>query len=252
MSLIKSSNAILPASAQMPHHTEIAKVFEAFGGLQRQYNWLLTGDERFYAKGRPTWIGGDEFTRVVEETKPVYDWGVLSGFEPDIEIDLAADPMPYADGNRELWLPYPKPQHSQATVEIVCFDSSLTLLLSREPELTARFRSFFTDALDLDLYIDDHVGPILRTWEAAARAMPAGTVLTVPVMHAGQTTAAVEIAEGIQATVSVKQMRAAGFGPAHWFALNEYLKPGQRMKVRVVRMDAQEQVVVVEFLGMEA
>jgi hypothetical protein len=67
MPLIESSNAILLTSAQMPHHTDVGRVFEALGGEQQRYNWLLTGDERFFVRGRPTWINGNELTRVVEE-----------------------------------------------------------------------------------------------------------------------------------------------------------------------------------------
>src|SRR5688572_2271747 len=160
-----SSNSALFESPQMPHHTDVACVFEAFGGMQREYNWLLTGDERFFDGRRPTWLSGAKLADSVEENRPVYSFAVLSAFEPDERVDLDADEFPYADGNRSLWLPYPEPQHPQATLEIVCFDNSLTLLLSREPEFTRRFRDHFTDAVDLNEYIDANVLPDLRAWQ---------------------------------------------------------------------------------------
>lgn len=50
----------------------------------------------------------------------------------------------------------------------------------------------------------------------------------------------------------VKQMRAAEFGPAHWFALCEHLKAGQRVVVRVTSIDAEARHADVEFIRLEA
>jgi hypothetical protein len=243
-----SINTILEASPQMPYHTDLGRVFEAFGGLQRKFNWLLTGDECFFVNGRPMWLSGSELTERVDAGWSTFEWGVISGFDKGVVVDLVERPLPYADGNTSLWKPYPKPQHPRAAVEIVCFDSSLTLLLSRDRELAERFRAFFSDARDLDAYIDEHMRPIMDAWTATARTWRAGDVVTVPVVRVGQTTAAVEFPTGIGATIRVKQMREVGFGPAHWFALNEVLKEGQRVEVRVVTLDAEEQRTEVEFV----
>jgi hypothetical protein len=261
------TNAILLESAQMPHHTDHGRVFAAFGGLQRRYDWLLTGDEQFFAAGdgcgRPTWVGGEELTRTADAGECVYGWAVLSGFEPQVAAGLTgADPAaglaaagghwPYADGNPAFWRPRARPQHPLAAVEVVCFDASLTLVLSRESgaKFTRRFRAYFADALDLDAYVDEHVRPVVETWAAAARALPAGAVLTAPVVWVSQTTAWVELAAGVEAAVGVKQMRAAGFGPRHWFALSGHLKVGQRLTVRVTSIDAERRQADVEFLGL--
>lgn len=60
--------------------------------------------------------------------------------------------VPYADGNPDFWNGCPKIQHPRALVEIVCWDATCTLLLSKDDDLTYRFRTFFTDARDLDDY----------------------------------------------------------------------------------------------------
>lgn len=57
-----------------------------------------------------------------------------------------------AERNFALWEPDVKIQHPLAEVEIVCHDSSATLLLTRNDELTLRFRAFFPEAVDLDDY----------------------------------------------------------------------------------------------------
>ena len=90
----------------------------------------------------------------------------------------------------------------------------------------------------------------LRAWEAAGDTHPPGTVLTVPVLTVTQTTATVELSPWIHATVRVKQMREAGFGPKHWFALNDYLKPGQRMTVRVTSLDQMVLTAEADFIQL--
>ncbi len=176
---------------------------------------------------------------------------MLSGFDTHEVVDLTGDQFPYADGNPAFWRPYPHPQHPQATVEIVCFDSSLTMLLSLEPELTRRFRAAFTDALDLDRYIDEHVRPVLEAWAEAQLRFPPGTLVTVPVISVGQTTASVELAQHVHATLKVKQMRSMGFGPTHWFALSDYLQAGQRVTVRIIALEAETRSAEVEFVRLE-
>src|SRR4051812_12516336 len=99
----KSINAILLKSSQMPHHTDLVRVFEAFDGLQRQYNWLLSGATEFFVDGQPMWMTGDELSNRVEHGVEsgwsCCAWGVLSGFEPHQVIELTSPRFPYADGN---------------------------------------------------------------------------------------------------------------------------------------------------------
>lgn len=56
------------------------------------------------------------------------------------------DPAAWADGNDAVWRADAEPQHPRAVVEIVCWDSSATLLLSRDDDLTRRFHAYFPEA----------------------------------------------------------------------------------------------------------
>ena len=157
-------NTLLESSSRMPFHTNLRLVFEAFGGREREFDWLLTdlelnfyppgleyigGDDRETAK----WCSGDELSDIVTAHEIQFIWGVLSGFRPEGTINPAAPRVyPFADCNRSLWTPGARIQHPLADVEIVCWDSSATLLLSRDDELTRRFRSFFPEAVELDQY----------------------------------------------------------------------------------------------------
>ncbi len=153
---------ILEGSSRMSVYTDLRLVFKAFGGRQTEFNWLLTDlDCNFYppefqANSQPArqlWLSGAELTRLVEQHDIQFNWAVLSGFARDVNIDLDhLDIEPYADGNPTFWTSSTKIQHPLAKVELVCWDSSATLLLSLDEDLTARFRTFFPEAVDLKAY----------------------------------------------------------------------------------------------------
>lgn len=155
-------NTLLESSSRIPFHTNLRLVFDAFGGREREFNWLLTDVElNAYPPGldyigiddRATarWRSGSELSDIVAASEVQFIWGVLSGFRPEVTIDPAVlDVHPFADGNGSLWTPGARIQHPLADVEIVCWDASATVLLSRDDDLTRRFRSFFPEAVDLD------------------------------------------------------------------------------------------------------
>ena len=160
----------------MAHPTDLRLVFEAFGGRQREYNWLLTDLElNRYPPGLPylpearssatRWLSGTALSEIVETQEVQFIWGVVSGFP----LSTAADAVvrishPYADGNVALWAPGVSIQHPLAEVEIVCWDASATLLLSRDDDLTERFRRFFPEAVDLDQHNEVASSSRQRSW----------------------------------------------------------------------------------------
>jgi hypothetical protein len=151
---------LLEVSARMPYHTDLHRVFMALDGRQREFNWLLTDLELdHYPPGLPyladrqlaRWMTGAALSAIVEAHDVQFIWGVLSGFRSGVTPDLAPlDPYPFADCNEALWRPGLQIQHPLADVEIVCWDSSATILLSRDDDLTRRFRVYFPEAVDLD------------------------------------------------------------------------------------------------------
>ncbi len=155
-------NTLLESSRRMPFHTDLRRVFEAFGGREREFNWLLTDMElNFYPPGLEyisidetgRWLAGSELSDIVTAHEIQFIWCVLSGFRPEVAIDpTVLDVYPFADCNRSLWAPGVRIQHPLADVEIVCWDAGATLLLSSDDDLTRRFRSFFPEAVDLDEY----------------------------------------------------------------------------------------------------
>ena len=155
-------NTLLKGPSLMQYYTDLRLVFQSFADRQQEFNWLITDlDCSVFPADldphQPHWLSGQELTRLVAQQEVQFIWAVFSGFQPNVSIDLNhLELEPYADGNSTLWQPGVTIQHPRAVVELICWDSSATLLLSRDDDLTQRFRAFFPEAIDLDVYNQQH------------------------------------------------------------------------------------------------
>lgn len=155
-------HTLIEGDGRMKYHTDLRLLFEALGDCQRSLNWLITELELncyppeleyLGCRDGPRWVSEAELTEIVRSHDLQFVWAVLSGFRPGVVISLAdLSPYPFADGNPDLWRPGVGIQHPLAEIEIVCFDSSSTLVLARDPEVAARLRHFFPEAQDLETH----------------------------------------------------------------------------------------------------
>lgn len=160
-------NTLLMHDSRMPYHTDPRLVFHAIGGRQCEFDWLVTDhglcllsdhEPLRYGEQIASFVGsaavrvsGAELTAIVNCEDIQFVWGVLSALPSGVEVDLGnLSPRPVADGNPWLWRPGVQIQHPLVHAEIVCWDGSCTLFLTRDDDLTIRFRSFFPEAIDLD------------------------------------------------------------------------------------------------------
>lgn len=145
----------------VPFYTDLRNVFEAFAGLETHFNWLITDlDCTSYPPGLSHFdsrqiISGPDLSKMAEHHFQVV-WGVFSGIPVIVNIEVNEDELPYADCNGDLWRKPPHLQHHQAVVEIVCWDSSLTLVISTDTIIIERFCAHFPLAMDLDEYNRKH------------------------------------------------------------------------------------------------
>lgn len=142
-------------------YTHLKKVFDAVGNQQKEYNWLLSGCEccpsndsvKKMLRQEYCWLSGEELTAIVEEEDFQWIWGVLSGFEKDIPLsEVLKYPVPWPDEYEEYWKNPLSIQHPLACFEIVPWDSSLVLILSRRKDLIDSFREAFPSSEDLYEY----------------------------------------------------------------------------------------------------
>lgn len=163
-------NAILTGSKEIQYYTYLGSIFEAIQNRQFDYNWLLTDlelnwmpddflsyFEDYEIKKGPWdrdnkyWVSGNQLTCLIKINKIQFIWGVISGFKKTEEIDIKnLSVIPFADGNPGFWKLGATVQHPKADIEIVCWDSGLTLLISKDQSIVKSFMDFFKDARDLD------------------------------------------------------------------------------------------------------
>jgi hypothetical protein len=102
------------------------------------------------------WISGEDLTEMINQEDFQWIWAVLSGFDKSIELsEVLKYNLPYADGYSVFWNKPLTLQHPLSGIEIVPWDSSLTLILSKNREVVDTFMNSFPYSQRLEDYIDE-------------------------------------------------------------------------------------------------
>ena len=147
---------ILEHAPQLDFFADMSKITEPFKQTFQKLNWLVT-DLEFISHDpipqlnnyRPSFeFTGQELSKIIQENRIQFIWGVFSGFEGPIPA-IPANKLPYADQNKSLWTTPEEFQISAAEIEIVCWDSSLAILKFKSPTLASEFLKAFPEAKEL-------------------------------------------------------------------------------------------------------
>jgi len=134
-------------------------IFTSIKNVQNKYNWLITDFEgvaetafhNLFIDNAYIWISGEELTAIVEKDDFQWIWAVLSGFDKNITLEeVLKYKLPYADGYTGFWENPVTIQHPLADIEIVPWDSSLTLIISKDHSIINDFRMAFPLGEDLE------------------------------------------------------------------------------------------------------
>ena len=140
------------------YYTYLDKVFKAIDNEQIRYNWLITERDCYPSDStfrelfsqEYIWLTGQELTAIIAAERFSFVWGVFSGFKPEIPLnEVLQYDLPYANGYTGFWLDDVGIQHPLADIEIVAWDSSLTLFISKDDELADKFLQAFPLSEDL-------------------------------------------------------------------------------------------------------
>lgn len=144
------------------YYTYFRKIFRALDNFQKDYNWLITACEAYPSRfghmqrimqskhGDYAWISGEELTGIIERDDFQWVWAVLSGFDKRYaKEEVLSFKRPYADGYPGFWKKELSLQHPLASIELVAWDSSLTLFISKNEALVKKFRDAFPLSEDL-------------------------------------------------------------------------------------------------------
>ena len=124
-----------------------------------QYNCLITNIECYpldeeisrILDSEYCWVEGKEFLRLLKKEDFQWIWGVISIFPKDVTLEeVLRYNYPYADGYRGFWENPIKVQHPLAISEIVAWDGSHTLLISKNNEFVDTLMKKNVFARDLE------------------------------------------------------------------------------------------------------
>lgn len=143
------------------YYTFLSRIFTAIKGEQLKYNWLITDCMCYPQNARYAellskeyaWLTGEQLTSMIQTEDFQWIWAVLSGFPKEVTIEeILKFNLPYADGFKGFWKSTLSIQHPLADIEIVPWDSSLVLAISRKDDIINNFMKYFPYAEDLIVY----------------------------------------------------------------------------------------------------
>ncbi|EOH99491.1 hypothetical protein UAW_00643 [Enterococcus haemoperoxidus ATCC BAA-382] len=143
------------------YFTNMKYIFEAIK-KDNQYNWLITDYECNYYPDdliKPNedyiWLDNENLMRIVENNDIQFIWGVFSGFPKNIsKKKILENNLPYANGYIGFWSHETNIQHPLAEVELVSWDSSLFLAISKNKKIITDIQQKFLHTESLKEYID--------------------------------------------------------------------------------------------------
>jgi hypothetical protein len=142
------------------YYTHMGKIFLGIENEHLKYNWLITDcvcypqDEKLYEMFLKdyVWISGERLTEIILKEDFQFIWGVFSGFSKDVNLEEILNyDLPLADGYAGFWEDNVGIQHPLVDIEIVAWDSTLTLFISKNDKLTDLFMKSFPLAEDLSV-----------------------------------------------------------------------------------------------------
>jgi len=155
-------NWIIRHSDKMEFHTHLNILLNPILDDIAEFNWLISNFEYHpdYAKDLP--VNHDEeyfilssvnFKKMIH-ADPQIIWAVILGIPQGKSIEIDEDNLPYADGSAIVWK-NGNLQHPNAVMEIICFDSSYTIVKFKDEKLSTKFKAYFNEAIGLEKFSND-------------------------------------------------------------------------------------------------
>ncbi|MBQ2968531.1 MAG: hypothetical protein IJE10_10490 [Clostridia bacterium] len=143
-------------------YTYLKKIFRAMNGKQKEYNWLITNQDcypkdmemwRFFNNRDYLWISGEELSEIIEQDDFQWVWGMLCGFDQSVSLEQALQHGLPQEADYEHYFEKPlRMQFPFSQTEIVPFDSTYVLFLSRHKEQVESFRKNYPNSTNLAEY----------------------------------------------------------------------------------------------------
>ena len=141
------------------YYTCLKKLFDSIDNMQLNYKWLISYPECYPLDPdtekmfdcKYCILSGKELTDIIDKEDFQWVWGTFSGFAPATSNeDILKYRLPQNDMYPGFWKNPLTIQHPLAQMEIVAFDSSYTLIFTKDFELPEMFGEYYPEAENLE------------------------------------------------------------------------------------------------------
>ena len=152
-------NWIIRSNKRMLYHTYLDLILEPIKHQIDGYNWIVSDIEMYsnIVTDPPIDMETDynilspsEFKRLVD-CKVQFWWGVFLAVPISQEVILNESNMPYSEFNKLVWK-NGNIQYPGAEIEIICWDSSCTIVKFSSEILSNKFKAYFDGATPLEKF----------------------------------------------------------------------------------------------------
>ncbi|WP_448702486.1 hypothetical protein ACFGVR_09050 [Mucilaginibacter sp. AW1-3] len=150
-------NWVIRYSDKIKFHTHLHEVLAPLREEIKDYNWIITDVETGpYPEGflinredECFILSPAQFDQVLNADVQFY-WGMILGVPKVFDIVVDNANLPFVEG-RLIWK-NGNIQYPEAELEIVCFDSSYTIVKFANEELSKKFHDHFPEAVELEKF----------------------------------------------------------------------------------------------------
>lgn len=150
-------NWIIRHSKRLAFHTDLKALLVPIWDDIKDFSWLISDLEFMSSDPVPVDYDHDYFILSPEEFNALVQadtqiiWGVISGIPGKPPAVIDENKLPYAEGNDLIW-ENGNIQHPQTIIEIICFDSSYTIIKFKDIDLSTKFKNYFDEAIELEKF----------------------------------------------------------------------------------------------------
>ncbi len=152
---------ILEDTEQLEFQLDLIEIIEPIENLVKSLFWVVSDLEymvlsesdsllipEFRSDEQYIKLKGTRLVEILKENRNQFVWGVFCGsfHDPD---ELCTVRIPVADGNERIWTKPDEFFFSDTEIEIICFDSSATIIRFRSQEIEKLWLDRFPDTKQL-------------------------------------------------------------------------------------------------------
>jgi hypothetical protein len=142
------------------YFTNMSEIFNLLPKEELDYMWLISSyecnvypSEKIPFDKEYVWLHGEELKDVFNQNKIMFIWGNFTSYPPDTELkDVLKYSLPFADGNKDLWKQDIQLSNPLSNTELISWDGSLFLALSKNNFIIELLKESYPDSEDLSKY----------------------------------------------------------------------------------------------------